>query len=90
MEYLNDPRIKYMLFRCFKCGELLTAFGLKKVWDKAPTNPKPGENIPLCACGSGHISPSNAKWWEEVFLPRCWKVIIQLVFWPWLKKKFGK
>jgi hypothetical protein len=49
MEYLNDPRIKYLLYRCFKCGYLFSAFQLKRRWDSAPPNPDPGNAKGDCA-----------------------------------------
>ena len=78
---VTKPR--YLLYRCYKCGRAITRLDIMDIWSTAPRDPKPGESVPLCSCGSSHISPGNAKWWEEVFLPRIWKLWYYEVFKPW-------
>ena len=66
-----DNRLRYLIYRCHACKRLLTHFEIEARWDRAAT----GEtHHGLCPCGSGRIAPSNATIWEEILLPRVWKV----------------
>jgi hypothetical protein len=66
-----ERRLTYLIYRCYACHRLLTHFEIEKRWQRAEAgDPQNG----VCPCGSGKISPSNAKLWEELFLPRVWKV----------------
>lgn len=79
-ERLN--RLSYLVYRCYRCGRLLTNLEILKKWEKAEDNG--GTVLGLCPCGSRHITPTNAKWWEELLLPRVWRVWWVFVVRPWL------
>jgi hypothetical protein len=57
-------------YRCNSCGRLITKLEILDARIASRAN--------LCPCGAKTISPTNAKWWEEVFLPRCWKLIFAI------------
>jgi hypothetical protein len=81
---------RYLLYRCYKCGALITALTIQDIWRSTPDDPPPGSTVPLCTCGSSHISPGNAKWWEELLYPSVWRLWFVEIFKPWLKEKLGK
>jgi hypothetical protein len=85
MREVSKP--KYLMYRCYKCGAPITALQIEANWAKAPEDPKPGESVPLCACGSSHISPGNAKWWEELLYPSIWKLWFYKVLLPWWRSR---
>jgi len=62
----------HWLYRCTSCARLLTKLEILEAWSAGRVN--------LCPCGAKTIRPTNAKWWEELFLPRCWKVVIAIHF----------
>jgi hypothetical protein len=67
----RSDRVRYLLYRCYNCQRLITKLEIIDRWEKAEAgNPENG----VCPCGSGKISPTNAKLWEELFLPRVWKL----------------
>ena len=68
----KSDRLRFLLYRCYQCHRLLTHYEILKTWTKAEAgDPQNG----LCPCGSGKITPTNAKLWEELLLPRVWRVI---------------
>ena len=89
-EFLPDSRLRYLLYRCHKCGKVITALHIEKVWAKAE---KFNEGKPvkeqqhgvLCSCGSRHVTPSNATTWEELTNPSIWLLWYKRVFLPWLR-----
>ena len=54
-------------YRCTSCGRLITKLEI--------LGGRCSGSVNLCTCGSRTIRPTNAKWWEELFLPRCWRLI---------------
>lgn len=87
MENAEITGTKYLLYRCFKCGRPLTCLQIQAVWASASKDS--GKSPPLCSCGSSHISPGNAKWWEELLYPSIWKIWYHFVLKPWYKKRFA-
>jgi DNA-directed RNA polymerase subunit RPC12/RpoP len=57
----------YYCYRCFSCGRLITKLEVLAA--------READRINLCPCGSRTVRPTNAKIWEELLLPRCWKLI---------------
>lgn len=58
--------IRFPCYRCYLCGRLITRLEIANAWSEKRAN--------LCTCGSGKIAPTNPKLWEELFLPRVWKL----------------
>lgn len=54
-------------YRCYACARLITKLEVLEGRSQG--------RIELCTCGSKLVRPANAKIWEELFLPRCWKLI---------------
>ena len=83
---VNDNReVKYLLFRCYKCGRLITKYQMLDIWQEAELADADVKG--LCPCGSGRISPGNATVWEELTRPDVWLVWWLDVALPWLKRK---
>ena len=57
----------HWVYRCASCGRLITK--LEVLEGRAAGNAN------LCPCGSKTVRPTNARVWEELLLPRCWKLI---------------
>lgn len=57
----------YWCYRCRACTRLITKLEVISAQSMGRAN--------LCPCGSKTVSPTNPKWWEELLLPRCWKLI---------------
>ena len=57
----------HWVYRCTSCGRLITKL---EVLDQRSSG-----SADLCPCGSRSVRPTNARWWEELLLPRCWKLI---------------
>jgi hypothetical protein len=81
MMEITEPR--HLLYRCFKCGSLMTSLAIQDKWRKMDGV---GSNPPLCPCGSSHFNPGNAKWWEEIIFPSIWKLWYVKV-WPTWKAR---
>jgi len=82
---MNKEDIRYLCYRCYICGRLITKLDLVRVWTAAE---KAGvDQKSVCPCGSGKLSPTNPKLWEELLLPRVWRLWLQEVVWPWVKGK---
>jgi len=79
--------MKYLVYRCFNCGRLITKLELEATWDRAEKSG--AEQKGICSCGGGQLRPSNAKLWEELLLPRVWRLAFKEVFLPWLRTKFN-
>jgi hypothetical protein len=82
---VSEERLPYLVWRCYGCGRLITRLEIYARWKKSE-----GDNYSdnsTCPCGSGKIAPSNPKLWEEVLLPRIWKLWWVDVFLPWLRSK---
>ncbi len=86
---MNDlDRVRCLAYRCYKCGRLITSLEVLAAWKTSEA--KGGtEHDPLCPCGSRHISPTNVKWYEELFYFRVWKLWYYRVFKPWWEEKRG-
>lgn len=82
-----EDKLKYLIMRCYKCGRLITCFEILHAWSQPPPPAGCGDHAPICPCGSRHVNPSNPKLWEELFLPRVWKVWLFKVVLPWFKKR---
>lgn len=54
-------------YRCYICGRLVTKLEILEA--------RFGKRINLCPCSSKQVQITNPKKWEELFLPRCWKLI---------------
>lgn len=63
---MERSEIKFPCWRCYNCGRLITRLEIAEAWEAKKNN--------LCPCGSGKISPTNPRLWEELFLPRVWKL----------------
>lgn len=66
----NETDRLYYCYRCRDCGRLITKIELLE-----------GRFIGIantCPCGCRRMNPSNAKLWEELLLPRCWKLIFAI------------
>lgn len=85
MEQDFEGRIRHLVYRCYKCGALLTKYEILDIWERAEATLE--TVIGLCKCGSRMIQPTNAKLWEELFLPKVWKVWWRDVAKPWLSKR---
>ena len=57
-------RLEYLLYRCFKCGRLLTAIEVEAIWDNAEKDTSKTVAA-ICPCGSSKISPTNMTPEEE-------------------------
>jgi hypothetical protein len=79
--------LKYLLYRCYKCGRVITKLDIQAIWSIPPPPKGCNDHVPLCPCGSRHVSPSNAKLWEELILPRIWKLWWYEVVLPWWKNR---
>ena len=60
----------FYCYRCYLCSRLITKLEILEARAAARLN--------LCPCGSRKIQVTNAKVWEELFLPRVWKLFIAL------------
>jgi DNA-directed RNA polymerase subunit RPC12/RpoP len=65
----QTDRLHYC-YRCFNCGRLITKLELLEAWGNDQVNP--------CPCGSRKIRITNPKKWEELLLPRCWRLIFAI------------
>jgi DNA-directed RNA polymerase subunit RPC12/RpoP len=54
-------------YRCYICGRLVTKLEILEAHS--------AKRINVCPCGSKQIQITNPKRWEELLLPRCWKLI---------------
>lgn len=52
--------------RCRGCKRFLTKLDVMEKLAKGDAN--------MCTCGGHVIEPSTAKWWEELFLWRSWRM----------------
>ncbi len=66
----------HYLYRCTGCKALLTKVEMIRKWRAAEANSE--EALIICACGGNRISPSNAKWYEELLLPAMWELRLEL------------
>ncbi len=84
-------RLRFLVYRCYKCSRIHTKYDILKVWAKAETLLKEtGEALTaLCPCGSRMIQPTNTTLWEELTTPKLWVVIYRDVLVPWLRKRFS-
>lgn len=66
--------LDYLLYRCFKCGRLLTALEIERVWATAEKDTSKTV-VGICPCGSSKIQPTNMTpeekeellhWWQQV------------------------
>ena len=84
---MAERELKYLVYRCFSCGRLITKLELEATWTRAEQSDT--EQKGVCPCGGGQLRPSNAKLWEELLLPRVWRLWVQEVVWPWIRAKFN-
>jgi len=82
-----DQRLEYLLYRCFSCGRLITKYEMLAGWEAAEKSQEDRKGV--CPCGAGQVRPTNAKLWEELLLPRVWRVWLQDIVLPWARKKTG-
>lgn len=57
-------------YRCKSCGRLVTKIEILERWG--------ANQVSVCPCGSREIRITNPKLWEELLLPRCWKLIFAI------------
>lgn len=57
----------HLVYRCYSCARLITKLEVLEA--------RAAGQVELCPCGSKMVRPTNAKIWEEIFLPRCWALI---------------
>jgi hypothetical protein len=81
---MKSDRLSYLLYRCQGCKRLLTRLEIIESWERSESTGVRFSGI--CPCGSGKIGPTNAKLWEELFLPRVWKLWWYEVFLPKLAR----
>lgn len=60
----------FYCYRCHLCQRLLTKLEILEA--------RAAGRLNLCPCGSRKIQVTNPKMWEELFLPRVWKLFIAL------------
>ena len=72
MKPTSTDRLSYLVYRCTLCHRLITCLEIVARWEGLEAS----RGVPngLCPCGSSKISPTNPKLWEELFLPRVWKL----------------
>lgn len=69
---MSDREVSYLAFRCVGCGRLITKLELMDRWQKSELEGLSDHSV--CPCGSRQLRPTNPKLWEELFLPRVWKL----------------
>ena len=79
---MSSRTTTYLCYRCLACHRLITRYDILRAWEEA-------KSAALCPCGGGKISPSNPTLWEEITLPRVWRLWWGEVFLPWLRKRLG-
>jgi len=82
--YEDSDRLRFLCYRCHRCGRLLTKLQILDKWHEAEKDVTK-TNMGLCACGSRHINPSNPTLWEELTHPSVWRLWYYEVLLPWLK-----
>jgi len=55
------------VYRCHACGRLITKIEILEQREE--------HRATICPCGSKAIRTTKAKIWEELLLPRCWRLI---------------
>lgn len=68
----NQTDRLFYCYRCYDCGRLITKLEILEGREARRSN--------ICPCGSRKMKPTNALISEELFLPRCWKLIIAIRF----------
>jgi len=81
----GSDRLRYLAYRCHRCGRILTKLEILDRWHEAEKDVSVTKSA-VCPCGARHLSPSNVKLWEELFLPRVWKLWWYEVFLPWVRR----
>jgi hypothetical protein len=88
-EVKGTERLRYLVFRCYRCKRILTKLQILDKWLSAEADgPRKGHNA-LCVCGSRHIVPTDLTAWEEITTPRVWVLWFYEVLVPWLRKKLA-
>ena len=64
--------LDYLLYRCFKCGRILTAIEIEAIWANAEKDTSK-TMATICACGSSKITPTNMTPEEEKKLTSRWQ-----------------
>ena len=90
-EFVEGSRLRYLLYRCHKCGRMITALQMERAFAKAEKfnvgkKAKDQKHGKVCVCGSRHVAPTNATTWEELSNPHVWVLWYKRVFLPWLKR----
>ena len=71
---MPSDRLTYLVYRCVGCHRLLTKLEIIEVWESQEAAGITTGSKGICPCGSGKVSPTNAALWEEIFLPRVWRL----------------
>lgn len=50
-------KLKYLCYRCFNCGRLITALEIEKSWESAEKTDK--TVVAICPCGGSKVTASN-------------------------------
>jgi hypothetical protein len=81
----DSGRLSYLVYRCEKCHRPLTCYEIEARWEKQEKGQSMSSGI--CPCGSGRICPTNLTLWEELTLPRVWRLWWGKVVKPWFQSK---
>lgn len=73
-------KLAYLLYRCFKCGDVLTALEIEKIWGEAEKDTTKTVAA-LCPCGSSKVTPTNLTPEEEKKYEH---------WWQWVRYFIGK
>lgn len=81
---IEVSELRYLVYRCSGCRRVLTSLEMQDKWGKSQAD---GHNDnSLCPCGANKVAPSNPTLFEELTLPRIWKLWFKKVFLPRFKK----
>jgi len=67
MARLGKTDAIYYCYRCDSCKRLITKIDVLEARIHGRMN--------VCPCGSRVMKVTNPKIWEEIFFPRCWRLI---------------
>jgi DNA-directed RNA polymerase subunit RPC12/RpoP len=80
-----DTRLPHLAYRCLACTRLLTRLEILAEWDRLERTQEQSRGI--CPCGSNRISPTNVSLWEELTIPRVWKLWWSEIVLPWWRSR---
>lgn len=83
--HMDTSRLSYLLYRCIACRRLLTKLDIIAEWERVERAQEQSRGI--CPCGGSRVSPTNATLWEELTIPRVWKLWWSEVVLPWWRAR---